>query len=167
MGDNRQPVCFISDPEEADLAVLQRTIASIFKTELRKGEYILVQTKSEERTGQWVDLEEEERVVHKSVLKAKICQVCSIQIYQLESWFTWLYLKQVSQGCPCTKFIIDNIGSQWSSCEVCWFPFIDELNCTHEKKSWAPKACWASMNKLVISFMYSWLVVCFRRKLFK
>ena len=88
MGDNRKPVCFVSDPEEADLAVLQRAIASVVKIELREGEYILVQTKSEEWVGEWVDLEEEERVVDKSVLKAKICQVCCICIYQLESWFT-------------------------------------------------------------------------------
>ena len=88
MGDNRKPVCFVSDPEEADLAVLQRAIASVFKIELREGEYILVQTKSEEWVGEWVDLEEEERVVDKSVLNAKICQVCCIRIYQLESWFT-------------------------------------------------------------------------------
>ena len=81
MGNNRKPVCFVSDPEETDLAVIKRAIASVFNIELREGEDILVQIKSEEWGGLWVDLGEEERVVDKSVLKAILCQVCSIYAF--------------------------------------------------------------------------------------
>lgn len=37
----------------------------------------MVQVKSEEWGGLWVDLREEEQMVDKSVLKAILCQVCS------------------------------------------------------------------------------------------
>ena len=75
MGNNRKPVCFVSDSDETNLTLVKKAIVSVFNIQLSESENILVQVKSEEWGGLWVDIEEEERIVDKSVLKAIICQV--------------------------------------------------------------------------------------------
>ena len=75
IGNNRKPVCFVSDPAETDLTIVKKAIVSVFNIQLSESESILVQVKSEEWGGLWVDIGEEEQIADKSVLKAIICQV--------------------------------------------------------------------------------------------
>ena len=82
IGNNRKPVCFVSDPaeRESDLALVKKAIVSVFNVQLSESESILVQVKSEEWGGLWVDVGEGEQIPDKSVLKAIICQVKLIKI---------------------------------------------------------------------------------------
>ena len=77
IGNNRKPVCFVSDQaeHETDLTLVKRAIVSVFNIQLSESESILVQVKSEEWGGLWVDIGEEDQIADKSVLKAIICQV--------------------------------------------------------------------------------------------
>ena len=81
IGNNRKPVCFISDSDETDLTLVKKAIVSVFNIQLSESESILVLVKSEEWGGLWVDIGEEERIVDKSVLKAIICQVNVGDVY--------------------------------------------------------------------------------------
>ena len=68
-------MCFASNSEETDLVLVQRAITSVFNIQLSGSESILVQVKSEEWGGLFIDIGEKEKIADKSVLKAIICQV--------------------------------------------------------------------------------------------
>ena len=66
-GNNRKPVCFVSDQaeHETDLTLVKRAIISVFNIQLSESESILVQVESEEWGGLWVDIGEEEQIADK------------------------------------------------------------------------------------------------------
>ena len=73
IGNNRKPVCFVAK-RETELILVKKAIISVFSVQLSESESILVQVKSEEWGGLWVDVGKEEQIPDKSVLKAIICQ---------------------------------------------------------------------------------------------